>query len=710
MTEFKKAGGSCQILGKAEAPSKDSASSISNVAPLDKMCTAGNSVLNAEILWALKCVQSHFSYSSCKDTSEIFAAMFPDSVIARQFSCGESKCSYLCHFGLAPHFRMLLFKCLDDVKSYTLLFDESLNQCNQQKQLDIHIRFWHPTENKVRTQYLNSAFLGHSTANDLLLAFYKSVEKLDLSKLVQVSMDGPAVNWKFYQSLQEDLIKEHNVKCISIGSCGLHILNNAFWKGEACTEWNIGSILSALYYLFKDCPARREDFLNSSVQKKLPLKFCSHRWLENAPVAERAILVWDDVISYTNKVQSGKHSKVTCKSYFTVLEATRDCLFVVKLNFFRSVTELLCPFLELYQADKPLLPFFSGDIHKLIKHFIQLFNIVKAEHLEKFSSLEKLCHIDFDNESLFSLSSKVSIGFKGDKLLKELVSKKVVTDQQNISLKSDCKKFIIKLLRSIMEKCPVNYSVVRNSACIDPRLMASNGNKCLTKMKSILNYLAQKKKVEENDCDEINLQFSDFLDSVVKENSVQFSLFDPRTCDLDTFLSPYFDDKFSKLWGILKLLMILSHGQASVERGFSINKKVEVENRKNNSYIAQRVIYDHIKHVGGILKVDISKELLISASTARLKYRNYLEEQKTLREKSEHKRKLEEEISFLKQKKMCLVKDVEETENLIENLANEAEAKKDINLFIKSNKLRKTVSKTKEEIDTVNKELSKLGQ
>ncbi|GBL97390.1 hypothetical protein AVEN_170500-1 [Araneus ventricosus] len=130
MTEFKKAGGSGQTLGKAEAPSKDSAISISNVAPLDKMCAAGNSVLNTEILWMLKCVQSHLSYSSCKDTSEIFAAMFPDSSIECQFSCGESKLSYLCYFGLAPHFRMLLFKCLDDVKSYTLLFNESIYVIN----------------------------------------------------------------------------------------------------------------------------------------------------------------------------------------------------------------------------------------------------------------------------------------------------------------------------------------------------------------------------------------------------------------------------------------------------------------------------------------------------------------------------------------------------------------------------------------------------
>lgn len=44
-------------------------------------------------------------------------------------------------------------------------------------------------------------------------------------------MDGPAVNWKFYNALQDDLGKEFNCKCVAIGSCGLHILNNALRKG-----------------------------------------------------------------------------------------------------------------------------------------------------------------------------------------------------------------------------------------------------------------------------------------------------------------------------------------------------------------------------------------------------------------------------------------------------------------------------------------------
>ena len=48
-----------------------------------------NDCLRVEVLWALKIVNSHFSYNSCTDVAKVFQAMFPDSEIARLFSFGE---------------------------------------------------------------------------------------------------------------------------------------------------------------------------------------------------------------------------------------------------------------------------------------------------------------------------------------------------------------------------------------------------------------------------------------------------------------------------------------------------------------------------------------------------------------------------------------------------------------------------------------------
>ena len=61
-------------------------------------------------------------------------------------------------------------------------------------------------------------------------------------------------------------------------------------------------------------------------------------------------------------------------------------------------------------------------------------------------------------------------------------------------------------------------------------------------------------------------------------------------------------------------LLLLSQGQAAVERGFSSNRQIDVENLSENGYKAQRLINDHLRAVGGIKEVVIDKTLLTSVS------------------------------------------------------------------------------------------------
>ena len=60
----------------------------------------------------------------------------------------------------------------------------------------------------------------HTTNKDLVVEFNKSVDIINLSKIIQISMDGPSVNLKFLQELvkhREEL--EIEEKMIDIGTC-----------------------------------------------------------------------------------------------------------------------------------------------------------------------------------------------------------------------------------------------------------------------------------------------------------------------------------------------------------------------------------------------------------------------------------------------------------------------------------------------------------
>lgn len=99
---------------------------------------AGKEVLKAEVLWALKCVSSNYSYNynSCSEIADVLKTMFADSDIAKQFALSPAKCAYLCCFDIPPHFKDLLVKLVDKSR-FTLLFDETLNKSTQSKQMDL---------------------------------------------------------------------------------------------------------------------------------------------------------------------------------------------------------------------------------------------------------------------------------------------------------------------------------------------------------------------------------------------------------------------------------------------------------------------------------------------------------------------------------------------------------------------------------------------
>ena len=109
---------------------------------------------------------------------------------------------------------------------YVLLFDESLNKVTHNKQLDILIRLWH--HDQVKSRYSQSKFIGHASADDLLAHFSEATEDLNRNGLLQVSMDGPSVNWSFFNKINRDIKEHQDTQLINIGSCEIHVLHGAF--------------------------------------------------------------------------------------------------------------------------------------------------------------------------------------------------------------------------------------------------------------------------------------------------------------------------------------------------------------------------------------------------------------------------------------------------------------------------------------------------
>jgi len=189
---------------------------------------------------------------------------------------------------------------------------------------------------------------------------------------VSISMDGPNVNWKFFELLQREHAEQYGgAQLVVVGSCGLHTMHNAFKCGF--TMWQLDKLLRAMHTLFHNVPARREDYSTVTKSTVFPLSFCGHRWVENLPVVERALAVWPSLLQYMDAVRTKKLPNPGTASFDTIAAALKDPLILAKLQYYMALARTFNPFLKKYQTDEPVMPFLSKDLAELTKVMIYTF-------------------------------------------------------------------------------------------------------------------------------------------------------------------------------------------------------------------------------------------------------------------------------------------------------------------------------------------------
>ena len=139
----------CSLFRREEKPAVSTAEKDNNEICKDSKTVKGklddhlldDSIINAEILWTLKCVVGHSSFRSCAQINSRSSAMFKDSQIAAKMKFGIKKCSYFIKYGLAPYIKEQLEKYISSSPLYVVSFHESMNSLLQNEQIDVAIRF-----------------------------------------------------------------------------------------------------------------------------------------------------------------------------------------------------------------------------------------------------------------------------------------------------------------------------------------------------------------------------------------------------------------------------------------------------------------------------------------------------------------------------------------------------------------------------------------
>lgn len=129
--------------------------------------------------------------------------------------------------------------------------------------------------------------------------------------------------------------------------------------------------------------------------------------------------------------------------------------------------------------------------------------------------------------------------------------------------------------------------------------------------------------------------------------------------------------------------------------------------------ISQRVIKDPLLNVGGVTKVSLTKELLVSASHtshARQRYQAHLDEEKRKKEeqkRGEKRKATLEELDNLKEVKKRMKANIEALLKSVDQFAEEAESTGKVTLISKSNAMRQSAKEKEGELKSIDEAIDK---
>ena len=269
-------------------------------------------VIEAESLWCKFVAQHNLSFQNSDHATKLFHRMFPDSEIARKFSCGHTKTAAIVTNALAPHY---LNKATQDMsKFFSIMMDES-NDKND-KSCIILVRVFDSNVGDVRTRFLDMPIVNIGSAQNLFDALQCALSNngFDFSKCLVLMSDTTNV-MKGLRSGVQKLIKDQCSQVLDVG-CICHLADLAVKSGLKALPVDIDQLFVDIFYYFYHSSKRKQEFcvhwcsLFTSEPQTI-LKHCPTRWLSILRCVSRYLTQFEGLKSYFLSCSEAETSKVT---------------------------------------------------------------------------------------------------------------------------------------------------------------------------------------------------------------------------------------------------------------------------------------------------------------------------------------------------------------------------------------------------------------
>lgn len=253
----------------------------------------------AEALYCYHSTMHSHSYLSTGCASGLFKSMFPDSNIAKKYSCGRTKTAAIVTKVLGPFSRDIVLKRLSNDHYFSISTDASNK--GHIKTFPIILRYFDASKG-IQSSLLSFYSLEAEDSVTISNSLIDQLGKYDLSikNVTAYGADNASVNFGKNKSVYTAL-KTHNKNIIPVG-CNLHILHNAAKKACNCFKIDIESIVIRIYNEFSSSTKKtaqlKEFFEWADTEWQELLKHAPTRWLSLLPAMERILKNFEPLKSY----------------------------------------------------------------------------------------------------------------------------------------------------------------------------------------------------------------------------------------------------------------------------------------------------------------------------------------------------------------------------------------------------------------------------
>ena len=402
----------------------------------------------AEVKVAGFLAEHNLPFATADHLGPLFKSIFPDSKIAKGYSCGKTKASCILNRAIVPDLRNNLVEQMRN-SCFSIATDGSNDQ-GLTKMNPVTVRLFDINQHKVVTKFYDMCASSSSTAVGIFNAINNSMEKNMVSwdKCVSLGVDNTSVNVGKHNSVIVEARKKN--KDIILMGCPCHIAHNTASKAtksfvNVVKEFDVEQLLVDVYFHFDYSSKRKNllvqycDFCDQQYSKII--KFHSVRWLGLSSCIERVLKLFPSLKSYFLSLPPDRQEDADTRNN-RLIHAFQNPLLEIYLLFLSASIQPLITLNLLLQRTDPLIHILHDALFScssiLLSRFAQpeLVRQYQRGEISKVRIKESVKHSEniLPNESLF-------VGFFVRSKVKSLLEEGDITEAQVAMFYRGCLEF-----------------------------------------------------------------------------------------------------------------------------------------------------------------------------------------------------------------------------------------------------------------------------